>query len=44
MIRLTQELHDRLLANGRQRDVDHMPVVKLFNPIGAATWLRDRAR
>ena len=39
MILLTQELHDRLLANGSQRDVDHVPVVKLFNPIGAATWL-----
>jgi hypothetical protein len=39
MILLTPELHDHLLANGRQRDVDHMPVVKLFNPLGAATWL-----
>lgn len=39
MILLTPELHDRLLANGRQRDVDHVPVVKLFNPLGVATWL-----
>ena len=39
MILLTPELHDRLLANGRLRDVDHVPVVKLFNPVGAATWL-----
>lgn len=39
MILLTPGLHDRLLANGRRRDVDHMPVVKLFNPLGAATWL-----
>src|SRR5690554_4969482 len=39
MILLTRELHDRLLANGRQRDVDHVPVVKFFNPVGAATWL-----
>ena len=39
MILLTQELHDRLLVNGRQRDVDHVPVVKFFNPVGAATWL-----
>lgn len=39
MILLTPELRDRLLANGRQRGVDHVPVVKLFNPIGAATWL-----
>jgi hypothetical protein len=39
MILLTQELRDRLLANGRLRDVDHVPVVKFFNPVGAATWL-----
>jgi hypothetical protein len=39
MILLTRELRDRLLANGRLRDVDHVPVVKLFNPVGAATWL-----
>ena len=36
---LTTELRDRLLANGRDRDADHVPVVKLFNPMGAATWL-----
>jgi hypothetical protein len=39
MILLTPELHDRLLVNGRLRDVDHAPVVKFFNPVGAATWL-----
>ncbi len=39
MILLTPELHERLLANGRLRDVDHVPVVKFFNPVGAATWL-----
>lgn len=39
MILLTPELQDRLLANGRLRDADHVPVVKLFNPLGAATWL-----
>lgn len=39
MILLTPELRDRLLANGRERDVDHIPVVKFFNPVGAATWL-----
>ena len=39
MILLTHELRDRLLANGRLRDVDHVPVVKFFNPVGAATWL-----
>ncbi len=39
MILLTLELRDRLVANGRLRDVDHVPVVKFFNPVGAATWL-----
>jgi hypothetical protein len=39
MILLSDELRDRLLANGRQRDVDHVPVAKFFNPIGAGTWL-----
>jgi hypothetical protein len=39
MILLTPELRDRLLANGRERDTDHVPVVKFFNPVGAATWL-----
>ena len=36
---LTAELRDKLLSNGRNRDADHVPVVKLFNPVGAATWL-----
>ncbi len=39
MILLTPEIRARLLANGRQPDGDHVPVVKLFNPVGAATWL-----
>ncbi|WP_072386562.1 DUF2958 domain-containing protein [Hyphomicrobium sp. CS1BSMeth3] len=39
MILLTPELRDRLLANGRFRDANHVPVVKFFNPVGAATWL-----
>jgi hypothetical protein len=39
MILLTPELRDRLLANGRLRDMDHVPVAKFFNPAGAATWL-----
>lgn len=39
MILLTSEMRDRLLINGRERDVDHIPVVKFFNPVGAATWL-----
>ena len=39
MILLTPGMRQRLLINGRLRDVDHMPVVKFFNPVGAATWL-----
>ena len=39
MILLTPQLRDGLLANGRLRNVDHAPVVKFFNPVGAATWL-----
>lgn len=32
----TREL---LLANGRTPERDHHPVLKLFNPMGPATWL-----
>ena len=39
MILLTEDLCDMLLADGRQRDADHVPVVKFFNPVAAATWL-----
>ncbi len=39
MILLTDTQRDRLLANGRQRDQDHIPVVKFFNPFGAGVWL-----
>lgn len=39
MILLTKDLRARLLANGRQRDIDHVPVVKFFNPVGVGTWL-----
>lgn len=39
MILLTGAQRDRLLANGRQRDHDHIPVVKLFSPLGAGVWL-----
>ena len=34
MILLTGPQRDRLLVNGRQRDQDHIPVVKFFNPLG----------
>ena len=36
---LTEKQREALLANGRIRDQDHPPVVKFFNPCGAATWL-----
>ncbi|MEP7457599.1 DUF2958 domain-containing protein [Phyllobacterium sp. SB3] len=39
MILLTDELREQLLANGRDRDADHIPVVKFFNPLGAGVWL-----
>lgn len=39
MILLTDDLRQHLLANGANSDADHMPVVKLFDPCGAATWL-----
>ena len=39
MILLTGAQRDRLLANGRQRDQDHIPVVKFFNPLGEGVWL-----
>ena len=39
MILMTPELRERLLANGRRRGLDHVPVVKFFNPLGIGTWL-----
>ncbi len=36
---LTERQWEALLANGRNRDQDHPPVVKFFNPCGASTWL-----
>ena len=38
MLLLTQDQRARLIANGKARG-DHAPVVKFFNPTGAATWL-----
>ena len=38
MLLLTQDHRARLIANGKSRG-DHVPVVKLFNPVGSATWL-----
>ena len=39
MILLTRTQRAQLLANGRQSDVDHVPVVNFYNPIGAGVWL-----
>jgi hypothetical protein len=44
---LTKQLREKLLANGRAQErvrgtdgeIDFHPVVKLFTPDGAATWL-----
>ena len=36
---VTPEQRERLLENGAQRGADHVPVLKLFNPCGAGTWL-----
>ena len=39
MILLPPDIRAKLLANGGDRGPDHAPLLKLFNPIGAATWL-----
>lgn len=39
MILLTDEQRGTLLANGCNPDADHVPVVKLFNPLGPGVWL-----
>jgi hypothetical protein len=40
MILIPDEIRARLLANGAvECETDHIPVVKLFNPCGAAVWL-----
>jgi len=40
MIVIPQHLYERLVANGHAPDgTDHVPVVKFFDPAGAATWL-----
>ena len=36
---LTETQCERLLANDRNRDRDHIPVVRFFNPCGRGTWL-----
>ncbi len=39
MILLSDDLRERLLANGLERGADHVPVVKFFNPLGEGIWL-----
>ena len=39
MMLLTSTQREQLLANGRQSDVDPVPVVKFFNPLGSGVWL-----
>lgn len=36
---ITKADRAKLLANGRNSDQDHAPVVKIFNPYGNQTWL-----
>ncbi len=36
---LTADIRRRLLRNGLKPDADHRPALKIFNPMGAATWL-----
>ena len=39
MALFTQEITRKLAAQGATRSESNKPVVKLFNPCGAATWL-----
>jgi hypothetical protein len=39
MYLFTKAQFGQLLANGRNRDQDHFPVVKLFTPDANCTWL-----
>ena len=39
MTLFTNAQFEQLLANGRNRDQDHPPVVKLFTPDAGCTWL-----
>lgn len=40
MILIPDDIRARLLANrAAERETDHVPVVKLFDPSGVATWL-----
>lgn len=39
MMLVTKAIRKKLLKNGERRSLDHIPVLKIFNPCGAATWL-----
>jgi hypothetical protein len=39
MILLTDDLRERMLANGHNPGANHVPVVKFFNPLGEGVWL-----
>jgi hypothetical protein len=39
MILIPEDVRPQLLANGNDPDHDHVPLIKLFDPAGAATWL-----
>ena len=36
---IPDDLRVRLIRNGEDPEQDHLPVLKLFDPTGAATWL-----
>ncbi|MCR5879449.1 DUF2958 domain-containing protein [Phenylobacterium sp. J367] len=39
LVLIPDSLRPRLLANAADPGGDHLPVIKLFNPAGAGTWL-----
>lgn len=39
MLLLTKKIREKLLDNDQRHGHDHIPVLKLFDPSGAATWL-----
>ena len=39
MILLTPEIRAQLRANDPEHGLEHVPVVKLFNPLGPGVWL-----
>ena len=39
MLLVTAELRRKLLRNGRDRDADQVPVVRIFDPSSRAAWI-----